>query len=89
MQFNGPILNKSKYKEQNQDKRALSRSPETTAFQCWKLSIVNIFWYLIRADQIYMSKLYKRLHNNASKFGDHLSIISVGNDVQRFFYFWL
>jgi hypothetical protein len=35
-----------------------------------------------------MSKLDKRLPNNATKFGDHLSIISVGN-VQRFFYFWL
>jgi hypothetical protein len=36
-----------------------------------------------------MSKLDKRLPNNATKFGDHLSIISVGNDVQSFFYFWL
>jgi hypothetical protein len=36
-----------------------------------------------------MSKLDKRLPNDATKFGDHLSIISVGNDVQRFFYFWL
>jgi hypothetical protein len=66
---------------------ALSRSPETTAFQ--KLSIVKIFWYLIWANQINMSKLDKRLPNNATKFGDHLSIISVGNDVYRIFYFWL
>jgi hypothetical protein len=36
-----------------------------------------------------MSKLDKRLHKNATKFDDHLSIISVGNDVQRFFYSWL
>jgi hypothetical protein len=36
-----------------------------------------------------MSKLDKRLPNDGTKFGDHLSIISVGNDVQRFFYFWL
>jgi hypothetical protein len=35
-----------------------------------------------------MSKLDKRLPKNATKFGGHLSIISVGNDVQRFFYFW-
>jgi hypothetical protein len=41
------------------------------------------------ANQITMSKLDKRLPNNATNFGDHLSIISVGNDVQRFFYFWL
>jgi hypothetical protein len=34
-----------------------------------------------------MSKLDKRLPNNATKFGDHISIISVGNDVQRFFFF--
>jgi hypothetical protein len=25
---------------------------------------------------------------NATKFGDHLSIISVGNDVQRFFFYF-
>jgi hypothetical protein len=60
---------------------ARSRSPETTAFQCWKLFIVNIFWYQIWANQINMSKLDKRLPNNATKFGDYLSIISVGNDV--------
>jgi hypothetical protein len=35
--------------------------------------------------QINMSKLDKRLPKNATKFGDHLSIISVGNDVRRFF----
>jgi hypothetical protein len=34
-----------------------------------------------------MSKLDKRLPNNATKVGDHLSIISAGNDVQRFFLF--
>jgi hypothetical protein len=33
------------------------------------------------AYQINMSKLDKRLPKNATKFGDHLSIISVGNDV--------
>jgi hypothetical protein len=38
---------------------ALSRSPETTAFQCWRLSIVKIFWYYIWANQINMSKLIK------------------------------
>jgi hypothetical protein len=37
------------------------------------------------ASQINISKLDERLHKNATKFGDHLSIISVGNDVQRFF----
>jgi hypothetical protein len=34
------------YSKKISDKRAMmvpSRSPETTAFQCWKLSIVNIF----------------------------------------------
>jgi hypothetical protein len=35
-------------------------------------------------NQINMSKLDKRPPNNATKFGDHLSIISVGN-VQSFF----
>jgi hypothetical protein len=29
--------------------------------------------------------LIKKLPKNATKFGDHLSIISVGNDVRRFF----
>jgi hypothetical protein len=33
------------------------------------------------ANQINMSKLDKRLLKNATKFGDHLSIISVRNDV--------
>jgi hypothetical protein len=33
------------------------------------------------ANQIKMSKLDKRIPKNATKFGDHLSIISVGNDV--------
>jgi hypothetical protein len=36
-----------------------------------------------------MSNLEKRLPNDATTFGDHLSIITVGNDVQKFFYFWL
>jgi hypothetical protein len=40
----------------------------------WHLSLS-----LNGADQIYMSKF------DATKFGDHPSIISVGNDVQRFF----
>jgi hypothetical protein len=35
------------------------------------------------ANQINMSKLDKRLPKNATKFGDHLSIISVGNNVRR------
>jgi hypothetical protein len=39
------------------------------------------------ANQINMSALDKRLPKNATNFGDHLSIISVGYDVQRFFYF--
>jgi hypothetical protein len=34
-----------------------------------------------------MRKLDKRLPKSATKFGDHLSIISIGNDVQRFFLF--
>jgi hypothetical protein len=42
---------------------------------------------LNRANQINMSKLDKRLAKNAIKFGDHLSIISVGNNVQRLFLF--
>jgi hypothetical protein len=42
---------------------------------------------LNRANQNNMSKLDKRLPKNATKFGDHLSIISVGNDVQKFFLF--
>jgi hypothetical protein len=37
------------------------------------------------ANQINMNKLDKRLPKNGTKFSDHLSIISVGNDVQRFF----
>jgi hypothetical protein len=37
------------------------------------------------ANQINMSKLDKRLPKNATKFGDHLSIISVGNDVRMFY----
>jgi hypothetical protein len=41
------------------------------------------------AKQIIMSKLDKRLPKNDTKFGDHLSIISVGIDVQKFFNFWL
>jgi hypothetical protein len=39
------------------------------------------------ANQINMSKLDNRLPKNATKFGDHLSIISVGNDVRRLFLF--
>jgi hypothetical protein len=39
------------------------------------------------ANQINMSKFDKRLPKNATKFLDHLSIISVENDVQRFFLF--
>jgi hypothetical protein len=41
------------------------------------------------ANQINMSKLDKRLLKNATKFGDYLSIISVGNDVRRFILFKL
>jgi hypothetical protein len=37
--------------------------------------------------QIDMSKLDKSLPKNATKFGNHLSIISVGNDVRKFFLF--
>jgi hypothetical protein len=37
------------------------------------------------ANQINMSKLDKRLLKNATKFVDHLSIISVENDVRRCF----
>jgi hypothetical protein len=40
-----------------------------------------------QANQINMSKLDKRLPKNAIKFCGHLSIISVGNDVRRFFLF--
>jgi hypothetical protein len=39
------------------------------------------------ANQINMRKLDKRLPKNATKFADHLSIISVGNDVRSFFLF--
>jgi hypothetical protein len=39
------------------------------------------------AYQINMNKLDKRLPKNATKFGDHLSIISEENDVRRFFLF--
>jgi hypothetical protein len=38
------------------------------------------------ANQINMSKLDKRLPKNDTKFGDHPSNISVGDDVQKFFY---
>jgi hypothetical protein len=41
----------------------------------------HLSFSLDRANQINMSKLDKRLPKNATKFGDHLSIISVGNDV--------
>jgi hypothetical protein len=40
------------------------------------------------ANQINMSKLDERLSKNVKKFGDQLSIISVGNDVQRFFFYF-
>jgi hypothetical protein len=49
---------------------------------------VHLSFSLNGANQINMSKLDERLPNNATKFGDHLSIISVRN-VQRFLYFWL
>jgi hypothetical protein len=39
------------------------------------------------ANQINMRKLDKRLPKNATKFGDHLSNISVENDVRRLFLF--
>jgi hypothetical protein len=45
----------------------------------------HLSFSLNEANQIKMSKLDKRLPKNATKFGDHLSIISVGNDVRRFF----
>jgi hypothetical protein len=41
------------------------------------------------ANQINMSKLEDYLRMLQTKFGDHPSIISVENDVQRFFYFKL
>jgi hypothetical protein len=47
----------------------------------------HLSFSLNRANQINMSKLDKRLPKNATKFGDHLSIISVGNDVRRLFIF--
>jgi hypothetical protein len=47
----------------------------------------HLSFSLNRANQSNMSKLDKRLPKNATKFGDHLSIISVGNDVRRFFLF--
>jgi hypothetical protein len=49
--------------------------------------LVYLRFSLNGANQINMSKLDKRLPNNVTKFGDHLSIISVGNDVQRCFLF--
>jgi hypothetical protein len=48
----------------------------------WHLSLS-----LNGANKINMSKLDKRLPKNATKFSDHLSIISVGHAVQRFFLF--
>jgi hypothetical protein len=39
------------------------------------------------ANQISISKLDKRLPRNGTTFGDHLSIISAGNDIRRFFLF--
>jgi hypothetical protein len=47
----------------------------------------HLSFSLNEANKINMSKLDKRLPKNATKFGDNLSIISIGNDVQRFFYF--
>jgi hypothetical protein len=46
----------------------------------------HLSFSLNRANKINMSKLDKRLPNNAIKFGDHLSIISLGNDVQKFLF---
>jgi hypothetical protein len=47
--------------------------------KCHDLGLLS--FSLNGANQINMSKLDKRLPKNATKFGDHLSIISVGNDV--------
>jgi hypothetical protein len=47
----------------------------------------NLSFSLNGANEIDISKLDKRLPKNATKIGDHLSIISEGNDVQRLFYF--
>jgi hypothetical protein len=56
----------------------------------WKMLWPGAFKLsLNRANQINMSKLDTRLPKNATKFGDHLSIILVGNDVQMFFNFML
>jgi hypothetical protein len=49
----------------------------------------HLSFSLNNANQINMSKLDKRLAKNATKFGDLLSSISEGNDVQRLFYFEL
>jgi hypothetical protein len=55
----------------------------------WKNAIDsgNIRFSLNGANQINLSKLDKRLPLNAKMFSDHLSIILVWNDVQRFFHF--
>jgi hypothetical protein len=50
---------------------------------------VHLSLSLNGANQIYLSKLDKRLPKNAAKFGHHLSIISVGNDVQNIFFLFL
>jgi hypothetical protein len=47
----------------------------------------HLSYSLNGANHIKMSKLDKRQPKDATKFGDHLSIISVGNDVRRFFLF--
>jgi hypothetical protein len=51
------------------------------------LDLRHLSFNLNGANEIYMSKLDKRLAKNATKFGDHLSIISIGNDVRRLFLF--
>jgi hypothetical protein len=53
--------------------------------KCYDLG--HLSFSLKGANQINMSKLDRRLRMLQTKFGDHPSIISVGNDVQRFFYF--
>jgi hypothetical protein len=47
----------------------------------------HLYFSLNGANHINMSKLDKRVPKNATKFGDHLSIISVQNDVRNFFLF--
>jgi hypothetical protein len=52
-----------------------------------RLRLGHLSFSLNGAIQINMSKLDKRPPKNATKFGDHLSIISVGNIVRSFFLF--